>query len=301
MQTDFPLLAFFGHHKCASTWIHRILGDFGRHAGLEHAYLYDETNFDGDLAGYIRKNGTQLISYVNAETTHISGLPPFRVFHVVRDPRDLLVSAYFSHLHSHPTKAWPELIPHRERLKSSSKTEGLILEVEFLDFAYNAMREWDYGRPDTLELRQEELTRAPYDGFLEIFRFLGVLDSSDFDKAARARHWRHVARNVAAERVPGLSGLHRPIRRFPAEPLLGIVYEHRFDKLAGGRTAGNEDVKSHYRKGTPGDWRNHFDDEVMAAFKERHGDLVTLLGYERTEDWGLEPRPREPHEPAEMA
>ena len=291
MQTDFPLLAFFGHHKCASTWIHRILGDFGRHAGLKHSYLYDETNFDGDLARYVRENGTQLISYVNAETKHIGGLPPLRAFHVVRDPRDLLVSAYFSHLHSHPTKAWPELIPHRERLKSVSKTEGLILEVQFLDFAYNAMREWDYDRPDTLELRQEELTRAPYDGFLEIFRFLGVLDPSDFDKAARARHWRHVARNVAAERLPGLSRWHRPIRQFPAEPLLGIVYEHRFDKLAGGRPAGDEDVKSHYRKGTPGDWRNHFDADVMAAFKERHGDLVTLLGYEKTDDWGLEASP----------
>lgn len=288
MQTDFPLLAFFGHHKCASTWIHRILGDFARHAGLEHAYLYDAANFDGDLPAYVAAHGTELISYVNAETTHIGGLPPFRAFHVVRDPRDLLVSAYFSHLHSHPTKAWPELVPHRERLKKASRTEGLILEVEFLDFAFNAMRDWDYERPEILELRQEDLTRAPYEGFLRIFDFLGILDSADFDKAARLAHWRRVARNLAAERVPGLKRIHAPIRRFPAEPLLGIVYEHRFDKLAGGRTAGEEDVKSHYRKGTPGDWRNHFDADVMTAFKHRHGDLVTLLGYEDHDDWGLD-------------
>lgn len=288
MQKEFPLLAFFGHHKCASTWIHRILGDFSRHSGLKHAYLYDERNFGGDLPAYLEAHGTDIISYVNAETNHIGGLPPFRAFHVVRDPRDLLVSAYFSHLHSHPTEAWPELIPHRERLKSVSKSEGLILEVEFLDFAYNAMRDWDYGRPDTLELKQEELTRAPYEGFLRIFDFLGVLDPSDFDKAARLAHWRKVARNLAAERIPGMKGLHQPIRTFPAEPLLGIVYSHRFDRLAGGRAAGEEDVKSHYRKGTPGDWRNHFDVDVLAAFRERHGDLVTLLGYEDDDDWGLD-------------
>lgn len=291
MEKGLPLLAFFGHHKCASTWIHRILSEYSRHAGLELAYLYDSKQFDGDLPAYVDRTGTDLISYVNAETGHIAGLPPFRAFHVVRDPRDLLVSAYFSHLHSHPTKAWPELVGHRERLKSVSKTEGLILEVEFLDFAFNAMRDWDYDRPDVLELKQEELTRSPYDGFLRAFNFLGVLDPAEFDKNARLSHWRNVVRNMAAERVPGLSGLHVPLRLFPAERLLGIVYENRFDKLAGGREAGKEDVKSHYRKGTPGDWRNHFDPEVLSAFRQRHGDLVTLLGYESEEDWGLEEPP----------
>jgi len=291
MQKELPLLAFFGHHKCASTWIHRILSEYGRHAGLEHAYLYDAEQFDGNLPAYVEKTETDLISYVNAEAGYIAGLPPFRAFHVVRDPRDLLVSAYFSHLHSHPTKAWPELIGHRERLKSVSKTEGLILEVEFLDFAYNAIRGWDYDRPEVLELRQEELTRAPYDGFLQIFNWLGILDPDEFDRSARLSHWRDVVRNLAAQRLPGLGALHDPIQLFPAERLLGIVYEHRFDKLAGGREAGKEDVQSHYRKGTPGDWRNHFDVDVLAAFKQRHGDLVTLLDYESDDDWGLEPPP----------
>jgi len=288
MHTDFPLLAFFGHHKCASTWIHRILSEYSRHAGLEHAYLYNPEQFDEDLPRYVEQTGTNLISYVNAETNYISGLPPFRAFHVVRDPRDLLVSAYFSHLHSHPTKRWPELVGHRERLKSASKTEGLILEVEFLDFALNAIRDWNYDRPDVLELRQEDLTRSPYDGFLQIFGFLGVVDPHEFDRRARVSHWRQIARNVAAERVPGLGRIQHAMHQFPAERILGIVYENRFDKLAGGRSAGEENVKSHYRKGTPGDWRNHFDDDVLAAFRERHGDLVTLLGYETDDSWGLE-------------
>lgn len=287
MQTEQPLLAFFGHHKCASTWVHRIMSDFARHAGLTSAYLYGPDQFDHDLPAYVRETGAQLISFVNAESRYIADLPDFRAFHVVRDPRDLLVSAYFSHLHSHPTRAWPELVPHRERLKSVSKSEGLILEVEFLDFAYNAMRDWDYDRAEILELRQEDLTRAPYDGFLRIFGFLGLLDTSDFDRRARLSHWKQLVRNIAAERVPGLSGLHEPMWSFPGERILGLVYEHRFDKLAGGRSAGDEDVKSHYRKGTPGDWRNHFDADVLAAFKARHGDLVTLLGYESDDDWGL--------------
>jgi hypothetical protein len=36
---------------------------------------------------------------------------------------------------------------------------------------------------------------------------------------------------------------------------------------------------SHYRKGKPGDWRNHFDDDIHEAFAAATGDLIELLGY----------------------
>jgi hypothetical protein len=39
---------------------------------------------------------------------------------------------------------------------------------------------------------------------------------------------------------------------------------------------------SHYRKGTAGDWRNHFDADISAAFTAATGNLVELLGYEST-------------------
>ena len=35
----------------------------------------------------------------------------------------------------------------------------------------------------------------------------------------------------------------------------------------------------HYRKGRAGDWRNHFDDDIQAAFAAATGDLVEILGY----------------------
>jgi hypothetical protein len=48
---------------------------------------------------------------------------------------------------------------------------------------------------------------------------------------------------------------------------------------------GKEDVKSHLRKGSPGDWRNHFTDDLKRMFKAEYGPLLALAGYERDDSW----------------
>jgi hypothetical protein len=52
-----------------------------------------------------------------------------------------------------------------------------------------------------------------------------------------------------------------------------------FTKLSGGRHPGEEDRRSFFRKGVPGDWRNHFGDRVAAEFRERAGAWLDRFGY----------------------
>lgn len=279
-----PLLAYFGHHKCASTWIHRILAEIARPSGWKHVYLHNPRQFDGNLSKYVRRTRLDLLSYVNADIDQVRDLPRFRGFHVVRDPRDLIVSAYYSHLKSHPTNDWPELAEHRARLQDLSKKAGLSLEMEFSAPVLDQIRRWDYTQPNVLELRQEELTASPYKGFLEICDFLGILDSREFTKWRRLGHEVQAGWNAIAAR-PGLPLPGRKLGTFPAERLLSIVYGHRFDKLSGGRSRGDENAASHYRSGVPGDWKRHFDAELLQRFKARFGDIVLELGYETDADW----------------
>jgi hypothetical protein len=58
-----------------------------------------------------------------------------------------------------------------------------------------------------------------------------------------------------------------------------LCERHSFQRQTGGREQGIEDQESHYRKGVPGDWRNYFDDSVMARFREVTGDSLERLGY----------------------
>jgi hypothetical protein len=40
-----------------------------------------------------------------------------------------------------------------------------------------------------------------------------------------------------------------------------------------------------FRKGTIGDWRNHFEPEHKTAFRELAGQALIELGYEKDMDW----------------
>lgn len=52
-----------------------------------------------------------------------------------------------------------------------------------------------------------------------------------------------------------------------------------FTTLAKGRSPGQEDVASFFRKGVAGDWRNHLSAEANAAFIKEAGPWLTHFGY----------------------
>jgi len=149
------------------------------------------------------------------------------------------------------------------------------------------MDSWDYERPDVLELKQEQFTKDPYRGFLEVFRFLGVLDESHYNKQRWLSYLLRSALNITSLKSSGLQPLRAPFDSIPGERLLGVVYDNRFETFSEGRDKGKENVKSHYRKGAGGDWINHFEPVHVEVFKRRWNALVLKLGYESNPDWSL--------------
>jgi Sulfotransferase domain len=238
------LVTYFGHHKAASNWIANIMYDLADRKGWRSLLIHNYKSWPGYpmLGDRVRAEGVDLFMHTNARQSDVDTLPEFVGFHVIRDARDTIVSGYFSHQYSHPEDGWPELVEHRRRLQQVDLDQGLHLEIEwnaqFIDFVL----EWDYDRPNILELRMEEMIVDPM------------------------RSWERILCHL------GIDGL-------PDRYLAEVLARFSFESLAGGRSPGEEDRNHHYRRGVPGDWRNYLTSAHLAAIRERYGDLGKRLAY----------------------
>ncbi|MEE8171310.1 MAG: sulfotransferase, partial [Alphaproteobacteria bacterium] len=67
--------------------------------------------------------------------------------------------------------------------------------------------------------------------------------------------------------------------RIDKAEIINCLEASSFRSLANGRASGEEDRESHFRKGVQGDWRAHFDDDTLAAFRSHAGAQLDALGY----------------------
>lgn len=170
----------------------------------------------------------------------------YKTFFVMRDPRDAVVSFYYAALVSHtPVGVIPRM---RADLQPLDKRAGLRYVIDSLDELgfFEAQRSWASAEADA-------------DENVRVFRYE--------DRAANeSRFLREL-----------LDYLEVPM---PEEELGNLSSRFSFETVTGGRPKGKEDISHHLRKGTPGDWRAQFDDEILAYFADATQDLVQVLGYD---------------------
>lgn len=281
-----PLLAYFGHHKAASSSIVAVLANICAEMGLKRGSYNNPQMFNYDLKNTIVKDNIDFLLYTSVDYNYVKDLEDFKGFHVIRDPRDIVVSAYFSHLHSHPiTKYWPQLVPHREKLQKVSKDEGLFLEMEFRRVPFEKLYNWNYSLPNVLELKMEDLFQDRQNQFTKIFDFLGILNNSYKNSLIKLNPQIIRTINRTNIKTQGLMPVKIKSNQISPERLLQILEENSFSKKSQGRSQGQENVKSHYRKGVAGDWKNHLKPEHIVYFKDNYNDLLLKLGYESNPDW----------------
>jgi len=160
--------------------------------------------------------------------------------HVIRNPLDIIVSAYHSHKKTHPLDGWPELAAQRAVLCGADEHDGMFLTLAFLerdDFdsgvvgPLHALRHWNYGDERFVTLRMEDIVRNPTEA-------LGA--------ALQAQS-------------PG-GRLPDPER-------------HTFQAVAG-RPPGEVDNHSHYRSGKPDQWRTSLPAAVIAYMRAHYEPLL---------------------------
>lgn len=289
MSVDRPIFAYFGHHKCASGYATQIFDDVCRFMGMRNVEYYTPKMWGYNthelaLDKFAAQNHIECVSFINADSRYLGDISKYVGFHLIRDPRDIVVSGYFSHKNSHRTDGWPELEEFRQKLQRLPKDEGMMENIKFTETLptngwnielFRTLMEWDYARENIVELKYEDMVRNPYEVFLEAFSRMGIAVDVDAGLTSFLNYYfrrKNPFRNPRANAIPEWI-------------LLLKLYNNRFTKAAKGRKRGITDESSHYRKGMPGDWKNHFTDEHKAYFKRKYNDLLIKLGYENDDKW----------------
>lgn len=252
--------------KTASQWFRKILTDpiVYKYTGLA-AFPYFQQGLryaqagDAQPEGFIHldkplpKRTIGIHLYIDYPT--YLGVPKpakHKTFFVLRDPRDTIVSWYFSAKYSHELReeadAVSRLTPQlRSALEERTLSAGLKLIIDKLEHwgSFWAQRSWMRVTEDQENIRvfrYEDLVRDERTFLNALFEYLDI--------------------NV-------------PEHKFSA-----LYDRHRFEWYSGGRKRGaEEDQHAHYRKGVSGDWKNYFDDSTTAYFRKTTGDLLEVLDY----------------------
>src|SRR5690242_4796687 len=236
------------HHKTGTVWMDGVFKALAGDLGARYI------NFRAEYEGLKGLLGSPFVLFCYdsdlGEHAHLLDRENVRILHMIRDPRDVVISAMHYHkgsreswLHQ-PIPGYDNLTYQRALQKLPTRHAQYVFEMENSSAStLRDMANWKYGRTNCFEVRYEDLRQdRNLDHWRKIMHFLG------FDAAEQA---------IAS-------------RRFWQNSLFG-----------GLSRVGNR----HVRSGAVAQWRLEFTPALAEAFIGRFPDLLLSLGYEPNDTW----------------
>jgi hypothetical protein len=249
------LLYYVGtHHKAGTTWMRQLHGSIGRQLGLpvtrltRTTDLEDPAKFNSTVRSIRARSGIVL-----DEHSCFSEVPKqigMRGVHIIRDPRDVLISSAFYHLTApegwlhRPLPQYDDMT-YQEKLRSlGTIRKALLLELKSLQMRIILDEMQAFPKLATVPTTTYESLMAGdvLAAFEAMFSSLGF-----------SGH----AKQVALECARQESIVLNPRRR----------------------------RSHHVRSGEPQQWRQQFDQELGEQFVAVSGDDLVALGYEPDHSW----------------
>ena len=236
------------HHKTGTVWMDGVFKAIARDFGAQFVNCRSQSS----LSTATLKTPFVLFNYDSDFTAYpeILDRDDVRIMHLIRDPRDVLISAM--HYHRKSTEAWlHEPIPGYDRITYQAalralptKFEKYVFELEHSTAGtIRDLLAWQYGRSNCFDARYEDLRQD-----------------------TQLSYWRRITSFL------GFRGAEQEIvdRRFWQNSLFG-----------GLPRLGNK----HVRSGAVAQWKREFTRDLAYAVLMRFPDALQSLGYEMNNAW----------------
>lgn len=253
------------HHKTGTVWMNTTFSAIARALQLPHTKLQKEQAISRDEI-----EPPMILFELHSDFSEFSWIqdnPQNRIFHLIRDPRDVIISA----MHYHRVSQERQLIKPRWRFGGStyqatlnafhSDHDRYLFEMQNSSAnVIEAMRRWDYGQPNCLECRYEDLIQDE-----EMVLFTRILSHLGF-----------------------------------AEDELELGRKEFWQRSLFGKHAKRRGTSHHVRAGGARQWVDVFDQELAGQFLQNFGNVLISLGYEPDDSW-VDRLPRSRREQIENA
>ena len=181
-----------------------------------------------------------------SDLKHIPTPENTRYIFVVRDPRDLVVSDYFSIRYSHSLiNQW--MIEKRKLLNKLSLEEGITERINNFHSYISTLREWT----------------SVYASNIKILKFEEIFGSNQEHEFKKLMQFCEV-------------GIDDSV-------VTKLLSKYSFKKVQN-RSPG-QGKYNHYHSGSKNQWREYFTAKHIELIKKEAGDLIVSFGYEENNDW----------------
>jgi hypothetical protein len=241
-SSDRKLIVHCCYHKVGTAWFIRVLSSISRYYGLK---------FQSCTQDNLKRDTNIFMEYMSR--VDVTKLPDYIGSHMIRDPRDIIISAYFYHLWT--KEEWAHIprqslnnLTYQQYLNSLNQEEGLLAEMQGTSKeVIDEMSNWNYNNPCFLEFKYENILHNESAVFYQIFK-------------------------------------HYQFSEKAIQNCLEIAERFSF-KNKSKLQLGSIRKKSHLRSGRTQEWKEIFTSTHKQQFKKLFGDVLIKLGYETNNDW----------------
>ena len=171
------------HHKTGTVWMDGVFKAIADDLGVQYAKLHSARRQVGDL-----DHGPFILFSYDSDFGDFASLldrEDVRILHLIRDPRDVVISAM--HYHKASRESWlHESIPGYDNLSYQRALQSLPTKLaqylfEMDNSSASTLRDmagWHYGRANCFEARYEDLRQDTELVWQRILTFLGSMPRS---------------------------------------------------------------------------------------------------------------------------
>jgi len=247
-------------HKAASMFLHQLAAEISKIYKIDYYSINQKENFD-------EIKGTSWLSYMTSENRHgcfgpirageaepniPENLEKYSVIVHLRDPRDVLVSLFYSHIYSHPSAGGFNVDQSTKKQWEKSGVDKFVLEraPTFLNY-YNKLYSELIVNEHVVFIKYEAMV-LEYGVWLK--SFLSAFEH--FEIPNKSLFW-----------------------RFSGYKSHNDIYDSLYKKHVGDFVATTENVSKHKRQITPGDYKRKLASATIDELNEVLGDVLLKLKY----------------------